>query len=163
MFDNVAIVAPNQPIDLNDAKYRNMSQGDKEQLSLAEQMLPPNDSQYYRSETAKMMMMVGAFNDNCAYKFDVLVTEFEFWNPGVDDCTGQNLTKDQKYVNYQNMIADMDVIRDNYNASHTHQIYVETYLGYINQNTSYTHQQIANWVDGMTTNGKRRVDRVLLH
>jgi len=92
-----------------------------------------------------------------------MVTEYEFWNNGTDNCLDDNVTKDQKYDRFQQMVVYMDSIRDQYNASHPGQsMYVETYLGFLNQNTAYTHQNIANWIDG-SYNGKRRVDRINLH
>jgi hypothetical protein len=159
MFDNVSSVAATPPVVIPESRNSDF----KDKVSIALEMFQPEDSLFYLSEVTKLSLRVAAFNDFCAYKFDVLVTEFEFWSSSADDCIGDNPSKDVKYQRYQAMITTMDDIRDDYNTSHPgHQLYVETYLGYINQNTAYSHQTIANWIDG-SYSGKRRVDRILLH
>ena len=164
LFDNVFSLVPTPPILFSDRfNASRYSSDEKNKLSIVETQYFPGDSLFYLSEATMFNMRLAVFNDGCAEKFDLMVSEYEFWNASVDDCLGDLPTKDQKYLRYQNLINNMDVIRDNYNSSHsTHQIYVETYLGYINQNAAYSHQAIANWID-TTYSGKRRVDRINNH
>ncbi len=159
MFDNIASMNPSPPVSLSKSNNTDL----KNRLDFIQKSIRIGEKQFMRSEVAKLSLRAITFNEQCAYKFDVLVTEFEFWNPGTDNCTDASISKDQKYQNFQTMVTDMDVIRDGYNSTHSgHQIYIETYLGYLNQNTLYTHQTIADWIDG-SYNGKRRVDRVNQH
>lgn len=164
LFDNVFSLVPTAPILFSERFNSNRYSSDEQsKLSIVETQYFPGDSLFYLSEATKFNMRLAVFNDGCTEKFDLMVSEYEFWNASVDDCLGDLPTKDQKYLRYQTLINNMDVIRDNYNSSHaTHQIYVETYLGYINQNSAYSHQAIANWID-TTYNGKRRVDRINNH
>ncbi len=137
--------------------------GYTDQLGFVEKEYGPDDSLFYISEATKLNIRAAQFNETCSFKFDVMVSEYEFWNSSLDDCTEENLSKDQKYERFQTMIENMDVIRDAYNSTHSgHQLYVEAYLGYLNQNAIYPHQTIADWIDG-TNNGKRRIDRINLH
>ncbi len=164
LFDNIFSMSATPAISFNDPDYSDKySPTVQSELAFVEDVHQPGDSMFYLSEATKLVMRAADFNDACAYKIDVIVSEYEFWNASVDDCLGDMPTRDQKYLRYQTLITNMDAIRDNYNSTHpSHQIYVETYLGYLNQNTAYSHQTIANWIDG-TYNGKRRVDRINTH
>jgi hypothetical protein len=159
MFDNVAVVAATPsfffPVPDN-SSYQ-------QKFNFVSQVYKPGDSLFYISEATKLALNTAVFNNNCAYKIDVLVTEYEFWNTGTDNCLDDSVTEDQKYQRFQQMVIYMDSIRDKYNSTHSnHQLFVETYLGFLNQNTLYSHQAIADWIDG-SYNGKRRVDRINLH
>lgn len=158
MFDDVAQIAPSPALFLQN----NFDPVFQNKMAIVQSSLPLSDSMFYVSEVAKLGMRASIFNTTCSYKFDVLVSEYEFWNTATDDCVGDNPSKDQKYVRYQELIDYMDAIRDNYNNSNTHQLFVETYLGYLNQNTIYSHQSIADWIDG-SYSGKRRTDRINPH
>ncbi len=165
MFNNVVDQVGTAPISFASPEYYDLNNvpGFINQLGFVENIYEPGDSLFFLSETIKLNMRLAEFNESCAYKFDVMVTEYEFWNTTTDDCTGENATQDQKYQRFQTMINDMDLIRDTYNSTHTgHQLFVEAYLGYLNQNTIYSHQTIADWIDG-SYNAKRRVDRINLH
>ena len=163
LFDNIFTVVPSQAISFNDPKYSDYSQTMQADLEVVQQQFNPTDSSFYVSEVTKLAMRVASFNLACNNKLDILVTEYEFWNLSIDDCVGDNPTRDQKYLRYQGLVSNMNVIRDNYNSqSATHKLYVESYLGYLHLNTAYSHQTIANWIDG-TINGKRRNDRLLNH
>ena len=164
LFDNIYTMAPTPVISFSESVNSKRYASDvKNKLRIVETQYKPGDSLFYLSEVTKMSIRIAAFNDVCAYKIDVLVSEYEFWNSTIDDCQGDLPTKDQKYLRYQALINNMDAIRDSYNTSHVnHQLYVETYLGYLNSNSAYTHQTIANWIDG-TSNGKRRADRINTH
>ena len=165
MFNNVVDQVGTDPISFASPEYYDLNNvpGFINQLGFVENIYEPGDSLFYLSETVKLNLRAAEFNESCAYKFDVMVTEYEFWNTSTDDCTGENATQDQKYQRFQTMISDMDLIRDTYNSTHTgNQLFVEAYLGYLNQNTIYPHQTIADWIDG-SYNGKRRVDRINLH
>jgi hypothetical protein len=155
MFDNVAIIEASEPFNFVNANY-------PPSLGFVQNHYTPGDPMFYLAEATKLGLRASTFNDDCNSKIDVLVTEYEFWNTGTDNCTDETATKDQKYQSFQSMITYMDAIRDDYNTNHSHQLTVETYLGYLNQNTAYTHQNIANWIDG-SYNGKRRADKILLH
>jgi hypothetical protein len=155
MFDNVAVMEPSEP-------YVFASPNHPSSLSFVQYKHEFSDPMFYLAEATKLGLRATTFNDDCNYKIDVLVTEYEFWNSGTDNCTDATATKDQKYQSYQSLITYMDAIRDDYNLNHSHQMRVETYLGYLNQNTAYTHQNIANWIDG-SYNGKKRCDKILLH
>ena len=158
MFDDVAQIIPTPALFLPN----NYDAGFQNKMNIIQRSLPLSDSLFYVSEVVKLGMRASIFNTSCSYKFDVLVSEYEFWNTTTDDCVGDNPTKDQKYVRYQELIDYMDAIRDDYNSTNTHQLFVETYLGYLNQNTIYSHQSIADWIDG-SYNGKRRADRINPH
>ena len=164
MFDNIFNMAATASISLSEQQNSiQYSKDQRKQLEIVQHHYKPGDPLFYICEATKLNMRIAAFNDNCAYKLDVMVSEYEFWNPTVDDCQGDLPSKDVKYQRYQTLINNMDVIRDNYNTSHAgHQLYIETYLGYLNQNTAYTHQEIANWIDG-SYNSKRRADRINTH
>ncbi|TAH40936.1 MAG: hypothetical protein EYC69_09715 [Bacteroidetes bacterium] len=165
MFNSVIDQAGTEPLSFSSPEYENFANvpGFVNQLGFLENNYEPGDSLFYLSEFIKLNMRAVEFNESCAYKFDVMVTEYEFWNTTTDDCTGENASQDQKYQRFQAMINDMDLIRDTYNSTHTgHELFVEAYLGYLNQNTVYAHQSIADWIDG-SYNGKRRVDRINLH
>lgn len=157
MFENIA-VSGTAALAIPDK----FNQAEKIQLAKIGKTYEPGDSMFYLSEVAKLSMLTTVFNESCAYKIDAIVTEYEFWNSGTDNCTDETVTKDQKYQRFQTMITDMDAIRDNYNSSHSHQIIVEAYIGFLNQNTAYTHQGITDWMDA-TYNGKRRIDRIITH
>lgn len=164
LFDDIFNSVPSASISFSEGGFsKSYSSEARKQLSIVETQYQPGDSLFILSEITKLNMRLAAFNDVCAYKIDLMVSEYEFWNASVDDCEGDLPSKDVKYVRYQTLINNMDVIRDNYNSTHTnHKLFVETYLGYLNQNTAYTHQVIANWIDG-TYNGKRRTDRINSH
>ena len=110
MFENVAGISPTPEMELPDEENAVFQKS----FSFINDARNPQSPEFLRAEVAKMNLRMTSFNDDCDYKFDVLVTEFEFWNSGTDNCTDETLTRDQKYENYQQMITDMDLIRDNY-------------------------------------------------
>ncbi len=165
MFNNAVDISSTEPISFSSPAYSDniAYPGYVDQLDFVESNYSPGDSLFYVSEATKLNIRAAEFNESCAFKFDVMVTEYEFWNNSIDDCLEDNVTKDQKYERFQAMINNMDVIRDGYNSTHSgHQLFVEAYLGYLNQNTIYSHQTIANWIDG-SYGTKRRIDRINLH
>ncbi|REJ84275.1 MAG: hypothetical protein DWQ39_10235 [Bacteroidetes bacterium] len=162
---NSVVEGGSEPMDLSGRNSSSLSYSPEldSLFQLLSEDYQPGDSMFYFSEAIKLNLRAAEFNTACNYKIDVLVTEYEFWNSGADNCTGDAATRDQKYERFQTMITSMDAIRDNYNNQITgHSIFVEAYLGFLNQNTIYQHQSIADWLDG-SYNGKRRVDRFSLH
>lgn len=161
LFDNIEMLNATPPASF--ALLSHSGPTFRQQLEIASEEFQPGDSLFYLSEATKFNLRASAFNSVCNSKIDALVTEYEFWNSTADDCLGDTPSKDVKFLRYQSLINYIDLIRDNYNASHSsHQITVESYIGYLNQNTLYTDQQIADWIDG-SYNGKKRVDRILPH
>lgn len=158
MFDNVHSMSPTPPFVFANPDSSTF-QG---KMKFLQKQFKPGTSDFYISEAVKLNLSASNFNNTCNYKFDVLVSEYEFWSHSPDDCTGVFLTLDEKYEAFQEMIVYMDMIRDNYNATHSDLLYVETYLGYLNQNLAYSDQDIADWIDG-SDGGKKRVDRINLH
>ncbi len=164
LFDNIDVINATPPVSF--ALHQNSSTArvaSHDQLKIATEVYQPGDSLFYLSEATKFNMRASAFNTGCNSKIDALVTEYEFWNSAADDCLGDTPSKDVKFQRYQSLINYIDIIRDDYNASQSlHQLTVESYIGYLNQGTIYSDQQMADWIDG-SYNGKRRVDRIIPH
>ena len=161
LFDNIEMINATPPASFS--LQRHVEPAFRQQLAIASEEFQPGDSLFYLSEATKFNLRASTFNSGCNSKIDALVTEYEFWNSTADDCVGDTPSKDVKFQRYQSLINYIDIIRDNYNdAQSTHQITVESYIGYLNQNTLYTDQQIADWIDG-SYNGKKRIDRILPH
>ncbi len=163
LFDNVAMMAPTPPYIFNTSSNAIL----QNPLSFVQNTYQPGDSLFYNSEAIKSFLRAMDFNDNCAYKIDVFVTEYEFWRDSDDECTSdKNISADNKFIRYQNLVIAMDATRDNYNATHSpHKVYTEAYTGYFDHNILFTYQAISSWLDGTygPSNSFRRLDRINTH
>ena len=105
LFDNIFSVTSTASISFSDPDFAgHYSSSLQAELEIVEEHFKPGDSLFYQAEVTKLSMRVAAFNEDCAYKIDVLVSEYEFWNASVDDCQGDSPTRDQKYLRYQALI-----------------------------------------------------------
>lgn len=114
---------------------------------------------------------------NCSYNYiDIITTEFEFWNNQSGLAFENNSNAD-----YESLINELTNVR----FSHTHPLYIETYLGYLvdgnpsppltnpnHPSGAYSHCEIGEFIDGLDPlpthipvggTARRRVDRILAH
>ena len=97
LFDNVFSLVPTAPILFSERVNANRyTSEDQNKLSIVETQYFPGDSLFYLSEATKFNMRLAVFNDGCAEKLDLMVSEYEFWNASVDDCLGDLPTKHSK-------------------------------------------------------------------
>ena len=163
LFDETGIVSPTPVYNL----AQNLQSSP---LDFVQNYQDPNSFIFYRSETAKLFLRASDFNDNCAEKIDVFVTEYEFWNDSIqeDNCIGGRASSTVKWERFQRMIEDMDLTRETYNSSHSpHKIYTEAYLGKFDNNDDPGFQNsasIATWLDNIYTSPQggtfKRLDRM---
>ena len=177
-FQSIADNFPTAAVAFNSQELTDMGPGHP--LLAAQNTYSSSDSMFVFSELCKFFLRVANFNTsnaarfgagsgppcNPAQHFDVITTEYEFWNNGKDE--SGNRDPIQKYPNlFQPLVESMAFIKKNVPYS----LAVETYLGLLDNVTSddwtipcpffQNHQLIADWIDGAYEPNLKRVDRLL--
>ncbi|HRH66377.1 MAG TPA: hypothetical protein PLU53_08775 [Bacteroidia bacterium] len=185
-FEDFIPQNPTPPIILSPAEITSL--GSSNPLICIQNSLMPGDSLYAFSETCKFFLRVAEFNTSNAQRsgvslspsafscsngayFDVITTEYEWWNNTSPDDFGYSLPSDKYPLHYQPLITAMDGVK----ALSIHPLLVESYLAVLddNQSTDWSnnicpqtysnHAAIAAWVDGIDPGtGLKRVDRAIL-
>jgi len=144
-----------------------------ESLSYLEDSIPPSDDRFFNAESLKLALrLLDIGSVKCCGTgvspacpeghLDILITEYEFWRT-TTSLVNRDYNDNQDANDYVGLLTSIDNIRNTHNSTSTYTVYVETYIGLLDDpNTGVSRCDIANFIDGPPT-GTPNVDRILSH